>query len=164
MWCRKRIPLSVFTAIVLLKQRLLVLDGFLADVWRVADHQIKFGRQRIHPFRIKERRSAVLIEWVLGRHFAGVILGHATIRFQQFTQFIANSGYKPISGTLAETYLREARGITYPLPEALRFHPASLFFCRGEHLAQCGPELMGWMAPASTGVAMRHTAVVLNCL
>ncbi|SDP76688.1 Toprim domain-containing protein [Sulfitobacter litoralis] len=30
---------------------------------------------------------------------------------------------KPISGTLAETYLREARGITCPLPEALRFHP-----------------------------------------
>ncbi|MEM5521519.1 toprim domain-containing protein [Sulfitobacter sp. AS59] len=30
---------------------------------------------------------------------------------------------KPISGTLAETYLREARGITCHLPEALRFHP-----------------------------------------
>ncbi|MGP6089855.1 DUF7146 domain-containing protein [Antarctobacter jejuensis] len=29
-----------------------------------------------------------------------------------------------IAGTLAETYLREARGITCPLPGTLRFHPA----------------------------------------
>lgn len=29
---------------------------------------------------------------------------------------------QPISGTIAEAYLREARGITCPLPPALRFH------------------------------------------
>ncbi|MFC3060469.1 DUF7146 domain-containing protein [Paenirhodobacter populi] len=29
----------------------------------------------------------------------------------------------PIGGTIAETYLREARGITCPLPDTLRFHP-----------------------------------------
>lgn len=29
----------------------------------------------------------------------------------------------PVHGTLAETYLREARGITCALPESLRFHP-----------------------------------------
>lgn len=31
---------------------------------------------------------------------------------------------QPITGTPAETYLREARGITCPLPNTLRFHPA----------------------------------------
>lgn len=31
---------------------------------------------------------------------------------------------QPIAGTLAETYLREARGITCTLPDTLRFHPA----------------------------------------
>lgn len=30
----------------------------------------------------------------------------------------------PIHGTIAETYLRRARGITCPLPDSLRFHPA----------------------------------------
>lgn len=30
---------------------------------------------------------------------------------------------QPIGGTVAETYLREARGITCALPETLRFHP-----------------------------------------
>ncbi|WP_146589639.1 DUF7146 domain-containing protein [Puniceibacterium confluentis] len=30
---------------------------------------------------------------------------------------------QPIAGTLAETYLRKARGITCPLPDTLRFHP-----------------------------------------
>jgi hypothetical protein len=30
---------------------------------------------------------------------------------------------RPISGTVAETYLREARGITCALPPTLRFHP-----------------------------------------
>ena len=30
---------------------------------------------------------------------------------------------RPIAGTSAETYLREARGITCPLPPTLRFHP-----------------------------------------
>lgn len=29
---------------------------------------------------------------------------------------------QPIAGTLADTYLREARGITCPLPDTLRFH------------------------------------------
>ena len=31
---------------------------------------------------------------------------------------------QPIGGTIAETYLREARGITCALPDTLRFHPA----------------------------------------
>lgn len=31
---------------------------------------------------------------------------------------------QPIAGTVEETYLRAARGITCPLPETLRFHPA----------------------------------------
>lgn len=30
---------------------------------------------------------------------------------------------QPIAGTIAETYLRDARGITCPLPVTLRFHP-----------------------------------------
>ncbi|MCC1493699.1 toprim domain-containing protein [Cognatishimia sp. F0-27] len=30
----------------------------------------------------------------------------------------------PVNGTPAETYLRKARGITCPLPDTLRFHPA----------------------------------------
>jgi hypothetical protein len=30
---------------------------------------------------------------------------------------------QPITGTLAETYLRDGRGITCPLPPTLRFHP-----------------------------------------
>jgi hypothetical protein len=32
---------------------------------------------------------------------------------------------RPITGTLAETYLRESRKITAPLPDTLRFHPSA---------------------------------------
>ena len=40
----------------------------------------------------------------------------------------------PIHGTIAETYLREARGITCALPPTLRFHPAAWHGPSGKRL------------------------------
>ncbi len=45
---------------------------------------------------------------------------------------------RPIEGTIAETYLRQARGITCPLPPSLRYHPA----CYHGGTAQCHPALV----------------------
>jgi len=45
---------------------------------------------------------------------------------------------QPIAGTLAERYLRDARGITCPLPPTLRFHGA----CWHGPTARCYPALV----------------------
>jgi len=49
-------------------------------------------------------------------------------------------------------------------PADLGFAAANFRFPPLVSIDANGPKLMGWMAPASTGVAMRHSAVVKICL
>lgn len=58
---------------------------------------------------------------------------------------------QPIPGTIAETYLREARGITCALPPNLRFHPACW------HKSGCRLPAMVALVEGGNGFATHRT-------